>query len=104
MKQYGVLAEMVIGGAIAVPATQQVYTFHLAADALLYFNILGSSLNTRLRWTLEGPSGTLVDARVLSSAVNEFYLSGSADAIVNALAGDYTLTIDGPPDDDATGP
>ncbi len=65
------------------------YTFSLAQDnTRLYLDALTDSSN--VRWTLDGPRGTLVSGR-------HFQQSDSVDglSLLDLIAGDYTLTING---------
>ncbi len=75
-------------GTIRVPGERDTYTFSLAERTMLYFDSLTPS-NT-LTWTLEGPIGTVINAR-------RFDQSDSLDISSPALdlvTGDYRLTVD----------
>src|SRR5207249_1222437 len=82
---------------IGVPGERDRYTFSLASAGRFYFDTLTNS-NT-ISWTLTGPAGTLVNARLLGSS-DSFDFSGNPAMPLGA--GDYTLTVDGA--GDVTGP
>ena len=73
---------------------KDIYRFTLSEETLLYFDSLTD--DSRLRWTLVGPQGTVFSDKSMQS-------SDSADGttIHTLAAGAYTLTIDG--QGDATG-
>ncbi|MFN0055355.1 MAG: Ig-like domain-containing protein [Planctomycetales bacterium] len=75
-----------VSGAISASFAQDDYTFTLAAPALLYFDSLTNS--SGLAWTLVGPADTAVSSRPLNSAEN-------SNPVLNLTAGDYTLTVVG---------
>ncbi|MFN0054155.1 MAG: putative Ig domain-containing protein [Planctomycetales bacterium] len=77
-----------VNGSIGVPGEQDLYTFSLAKPALLYFDGLSNSGS----WALTGPAGTVVS--------NQSFASGNYP-VLNLIAGDYTLAVDG--FSDATG-
>ncbi len=76
---------------IAKGQTQN-YTFSLASDVRAYFDSLTTSVASSdsfyLRWSLEGPRGTLVADR-------PFRQSDASDgtSILDLVAGDYTLAV-----------
>ncbi|MHB0961459.1 MAG: RHS repeat-associated core domain-containing protein [Pirellulaceae bacterium] len=74
---------------IAVAGEQDVYQFTLAAAANLYFDSL--SVNGNLNWTLTGPAGTTVNQRSFTGS--DWFTS--LQGLLNLLAGNYSLTIDG---------
>jgi len=78
-----------IAGALDVPGEVDVYTFHLDADARLYFDSVTN--NASLNWSLAGPAGTLVSARPLSQSDA---IDLTVNPVLNLAAGDYTLTVD----------
>ncbi len=76
-------------GAIGVVGEEHRYTFSLAANSTLYFDVL--SYGTAANWTLVGPSGTMIDQL-------SFYSSDSlntSDPLLRLPAGDYEITIGG---------
>ena len=78
-----------VSGSIGTPGEQDAYNFSLSDDSRLYFDALVGDSN--VRWTLAGPSGTVVTDR-------SFRRSDSFDQsnpVLNLFAGDYTLTVDG---------
>jgi hypothetical protein len=79
----------VVNGVIAVPGQAQVYSFALPAPATLYFDSL---VNNSLRWSLQGPTGTLVNNRGFNS-------SDTSHPPLKLLAGNYTVTVTGSGDD-----
>ncbi len=83
-------------GSIAHVGQRDIYSFTLAAGAPVYFDSL--THNSRLNWTLAGPRGTVVTGRSFS---NSDSLDFGASPVLDLVAGDYTLTIDG--SGDATG-
>ncbi|PHR92220.1 MAG: hypothetical protein COA78_33630, partial [Blastopirellula sp.] len=83
-------------GSLNVIGEQNQYTFNLASNSLLYFDSFTS--NYDLNWTLTGPTGTLVDRR---SFFNSDAGNNGFDPVIDAIAGNYTLTVDG--DNDAIG-
>ena len=79
----------VVSGAITGAGEQDQYTFTLGNGALLDFDSLANS--NLLTWTLTGPSGTVVSNRQLTFSDGATF----ANPVVNAVAGDYSLTVDG---------
>ncbi|MCG8335550.1 MAG: hypothetical protein MJE63_13605, partial [Proteobacteria bacterium] len=69
---------------------QDRYTFSLGSDTRVLFDSLSS--RSDVRWTLQGPAGTLVNSRQLSGSDAD-HISGNT--LLSLVAGDYTLTIDG---------
>jgi len=79
----------VTNGVLATSGESAVYTFSLGADTQLYFDSLTNDSN--VLWSLEGPRGEEVSPL-------RFDRSDSldrVDASIDALAGDYRLTIQG---------
>jgi RHS repeat-associated protein len=76
-----------VQGTIRVTGEQDVYGFNLAERTLLYFDSLTPS-NT-LTWTLEGPAGVVVSARLFSLTD-----TGSPLFTLDLVPGDYRLTVD----------
>ncbi len=74
-------------GAISGPGQVQRYTFSLTGTNLLYFDSLTNVNN--LEWSLDGPTGRLVDHRNLRYSDGYYYLSAYW-----LSPGDYTLTLD----------
>ena len=66
----------------------QRYTFSLASAARLHFD---SRTNSNLRWSLDGPTGNLVNNRGFNSSDSINFGS----PILSAQPGDYTLTVSG---------
>ncbi|SMP79595.1 YD repeat-containing protein, partial [Neorhodopirellula lusitana] len=81
----------VVSSDIAVTGEQDVYTFTLTTVSNLYFDSLSD--NSSLYWTLVGPSGQLAN--------RSFTNSDQYQPLLDAVPGDYTLTVDG--SGDATG-
>jgi len=80
----------VASGAIAVAGEQDHYTFTLPSTSLLYFD--AHTNNTGLTWTLAGPAGIAVGNR-------PFPNDAARDTpVLNLVAGDYTLIVDGTAD------
>ena len=71
---------------IDVTGEEDIYRFNLAERSRLYFDSLTNTSN--LTWTLEGPAGIEVNSRHFSSRDSSF-------SILDLVAGDYTLTING---------
>ncbi|MGX9354807.1 LamG-like jellyroll fold domain-containing protein [Roseobacteraceae bacterium S113] len=71
------------------PGQEQVYTFTLSEDALLYMDAYSSFSGTQ--WSLSGPDGTLVSPRVFTSTDGNRIATNPVTA---ARAGAYRLTID----------
>lgn len=79
-------------GTIATPGGMQQYLFTLAAPAMLYFD--SRTNNTfQLRWSLDGPTGNVVNNRAFSSSDASGGFAG-----LNLPAGDYTVTVTGSTD------
>lgn len=76
-----------VSGAIAVPGQRQTHTFTLGAATRLYFDSL---TNSNLRWTLTGPTGSLVNNRPFNSTDGP-----NGEALLNLGPGDYAVTISG---------
>src|SRR6266540_1188392 len=78
---------------ISQPGEQDVYTFTLPQDGAIYMDAMTRD-DAHLRYTLTGPTGTIVNAQdftVLESAFT------GAKVRVNpfpAAAGQYTITVD----------
>lgn len=75
-----------IQGAIEVPGERDQYQFTLDERTWLYFDSLTN--RSDLNWTLEGPTGTVVDAR-------SFDRSDSLDglSLMELVPGSYVLTV-----------
>jgi RHS repeat-associated protein len=78
-------------GTLAAPGQQDLYTFTVAANALLYFDSLTNNAN--IQWSLTGPAGTAVKNR---SFTNSDGFSTGADPALALPAGSYTLTVNAP--------
>ncbi|MCB2003664.1 MAG: LamG domain-containing protein, partial [Rhodoferax sp.] len=85
-----------VSGAIAHPGQVRSHTFTLDADSLLLFDSLTNS--TSFKWSLTGPRGTIVSARNFADSDSNDY---TANPVLDLVAGDYTLLVDG--DNDTTG-
>jgi len=79
----------VVNGNISPTGEQDNYTFTLASAATLIFDSL--TTDTRLRWSLVGPSGTAVSNRGFNNSDSV----DITDPQIRLAAGSYTLTIDG---------
>lgn len=79
----------VVSSNISVTGEQDNYTFTLGAASTLYFDSLTN--DTRLRWSLTGPGGTVVNNRLFNSSDS----IDITDPQLHLPAGNYTLTIDG---------
>jgi hypothetical protein len=77
-----------INGAIAHAGQQDIHTFMLGARSRIYFDALA---NTGLTWTLAGPRGTVVAARSFQSSDSS---DNGGSAVLDLVAGSYTLTVD----------
>jgi hypothetical protein len=88
---------LTIGGTVSsnlsTPGEQDNYTFTLASPATLYFDSLTN--NSRIRWSLVGPGGALVNNRTF----NQSDSVDISDPQLRLPAGAYTLTIDGVTDE-----
>ncbi|PYK98757.1 MAG: hypothetical protein DME19_11280 [Verrucomicrobia bacterium] len=78
-----------VTGSIAAPGQQQRYTFTLFAAARLYFDSLTN--NPQLHWSLDGPSGNLVNNR--SFTVSDAPSIGNP--VLALSTGNYTLSVSG---------
>jgi hypothetical protein len=76
-----------IDGSIAVPGETVEYSFSLANRSHLLFDSL---TNSALNWTLEGPSGTIVNALDFDDSDE----SRINDPALDLPAGDYSLVVD----------
>ncbi|HZR18708.1 MAG TPA: CARDB domain-containing protein [Verrucomicrobiae bacterium] len=85
-----------INGAVNSPGQHQQYTFTLASASRLYFDALTNT--SSLRWSLDGPTGNIVNSRAFSSSDAQ----SIGNPILNLPAGAYTLTVLGITDN--TGP
>ncbi|PYK98758.1 MAG: hypothetical protein DME19_11285 [Verrucomicrobia bacterium] len=81
----------VVSGAILSPGQRQQYTFTLPSSARLYFDSQTNA--SQLRWSLEGPTGNLVNGSGFSTDNN----------LGTVAAGNYTLTVFANNNNDATG-
>ena len=78
-----------VDGAIAHAGQQNRYTFNLASAGRLYFDSL---TNSGLRWSLVGPRGVEVSDRSFAGSDAG---SVSGNPVLDLVAGDYTLVVDG---------
>jgi hypothetical protein len=87
-------APLVVGapvtGSIAHTGQQDRYTFTLAGDTQVYFDALTADPN--ISWSLAGPRGTEVSGRSFADSDS---LSVAGNPVLDLLAGDYTLSVDG---------
>ncbi|MGO6855558.1 LEPR-XLL domain-containing protein, partial [Rhizobium beringeri] len=83
-----------VHGSIDTPGETDKFTFHLAEHTQLYFDSLE---NSDLTWSLTGPSGSEGTDRPF----NDSDASTSRSALLDLVAGSYTLTVGGSAD--ATG-
>ena len=75
-----------VNGSIDVPGGQDQYTFSLPAPALLYFDALSSNGSFKGDvLALTGPAGTVVNNLDFTATF----------PVLNLIAGDYTLSVDG---------
>ena len=72
---------VVTPGSIDVPTQVNTYTFSLPGWTQLYFDALDN--NGNVNWRLDGPSGTVIGNRTLSSG----------DSLLKAMPGDYRLVV-----------
>ncbi|MDZ4851893.1 MAG: hypothetical protein SGI77_21600 [Pirellulaceae bacterium] len=86
-----------VAGNISVAGERDRYSFTLGASSRLLFDALVKT--GAMVWSLEGPSGVIVTNRNLES--DSLYWSG-IDPVLDLIAGNYQLTIDG--SGDVTGP
>ena len=82
------LAVAAISARLDSPGEVDVYTFTLDNTTAISFD--SQTDNGNMRWTLSGPSGTVVNAQGLDSQSN-----AAAYAPLTLAAGDYRLQIDG---------
>ncbi|KQP20290.1 LamG-like jellyroll fold domain-containing protein [Pseudorhodoferax sp. Leaf265] len=82
------LAVAAVSARLDSPGEADVYTFTLDNATTVSFN--SQTDNGNMRWTLTGPSGTVVNAQGLDSQSN-----AAAYAPLSLAAGDYKITIDG---------
>ena len=77
----------IVNDRITQPGQPVEYSFSLSTPGLLYFDSLEK--DSRVQWTLVGPAGTL------ANQINfEFSDVRIASPVYEAVAGEYTLTID----------
>jgi uncharacterized protein (DUF697 family) len=88
----GLTLGSIVTGSVATPGQFQQYTFTLGSAARLYFD--SQTNNGNLRWTLTGPTGTLVNNRAFTSSDGQ----NNSSPLISASAGDYTLTVFGTAD------
>src|SRR6185503_10850414 len=79
-----------VDGTIAHTGQSDRYTFSLAADTRLYFDTF---TDVDFQWSLTGPRGALV-----TSASMRFIDGPDGNPFISAIAGAYTLTVNGPDD------
>ena len=84
-----------VQGALPTAGFEQDYVFSLDSRQQLYFDGWRGS-DSGLRWTLNGPAGTLVDR-----AMFRHWGEGERTVFISAMPGNYRLTISG--QGDATG-
>lgn len=82
-EEFPVAFGQTINGDIDHPGQVDRHTFSLATPTRVFVDLLENASSTR--WSLEGPSGTVVSPRTFTS--NELYL--------HLPAGDYALVVDG---------
>ena len=75
----------VVSGSITLPGQTQTHRFSLPSATKVYFDSL---TNNSLRWSLQGPTGTLVNNRTFSSTD-----SGQGYSFMALEAGDYSITV-----------
>src|SRR5205085_8240892 len=76
-----------VTGNFGTPGQQDVYTFHLAANALLYFDAITN--NSNLQWSLSGPPGAVVSNRPFTTSDG----NNITNPVLALPAGAYTLTV-----------
>jgi hypothetical protein len=86
-----------VTGAVTLPGQTRSYTFTLPASATLYFDSLTNITN--LRWSLDGPSGRIVNNRAFTQS--DALTIG--DPLLPLPPGSYTLTVSAGANDDSTG-
>ncbi len=75
-------------GSIGVPGERDRFNFALTSPSFLYFDAISAS--TLVNWTLSGPDGTIVESRPFN------FNNGEVNqGVLNLVAGNYTLLIDG---------
>ncbi len=77
-----------VTGSVDTANAEDVYTFTLPAPALLYFDSLTNS--SAHRWTMTGPTGTIVNARRFNTSDAG---SEPSRSILDLVAGDYFVTV-----------
>ena len=85
-----------VSGAISSPGQRQLYTFSLASAGRFYFDSLTNNAN--LRWSLDGPTGNVVNSRAFSGSDAQ----SVGNPVMSLAQGNYTLTVF--PVGDNTGP
>ena len=85
-----------VSASIANVGQRNSYTFSLASAKSLYFD--SRTNNSGFNWTLSGPRGDVVSGRSFTAS-DSYELGGSP--VLELVAGNYTLTVDGSAD--ATG-
>ena len=87
-------APLVLGGtvseAIDEPGEIDTYTFNLSSASSLYFDMLSPN-NGNFNWSLGGPAGTIIGGRPFTNTDSH----DIGNPILNLIAGNYTLIIDG---------
>ncbi|MBK7999158.1 MAG: putative Ig domain-containing protein [Verrucomicrobia bacterium] len=81
----------VVDGSITTAGQTQTYTFSLPTATSLYFDSLTNA--NVLRWSLIGPTGTLVNNRTFNSSD-----ANSLFAVLNLSAGNYSIVVSGSSD------
>ena len=79
-----------IQGSIDVPGEVDRYTFTVKDDIRVVFDSLTS--DAQIEWSLQGPAGSVVAPRSLSTADS---VDRGGEVALRLRAGDYTLEIDG---------
>ncbi|HKX62507.1 MAG TPA: hypothetical protein VJS65_11695, partial [Verrucomicrobiae bacterium] len=77
----------ILRGTLSVPGEQDLYTFTLTNRARFYFDALTNA--TSLNWSLEGPTGTLVDHVAFTGA------DAGNGSVLSLVPGAYRLTVNG---------
>jgi hypothetical protein len=80
-----------VEGNITTAGQTQTYTFSLPTATSLYFDSL-TNVNV-LRWSLVGPTGTLINNRTFNSSD-----ASSGFAVLNLTAGNYSIIVSGSSD------
>ncbi|HET9131023.1 MAG TPA: hypothetical protein VFO86_08755, partial [Terriglobia bacterium] len=85
---------LVLGGTVSEAIDEQgetdSYTFSLASGSMLYFDMLSPN-DGNFIWSLIGPAGTVISGRAFTGSDSH----DIGNPVLNLIAGNYTLIVDG---------